>query len=110
MPAIAGGDQDCVDVFAVEQFSKVRVELAVLVVVKTIDELFSSLPPGGLDIGDRHTSHVVKRQHGFNVVSATRSDADDSKLDLRVGAWGLLLGSCQGIGGHWPEVSGSRGR
>ena len=110
MPAIAGGDQDCVDVFAVEKFSKVRVELAVLVVVKAIDELFSGIPPGGLDIGDRHTSHVVKGQHGFNVVGATRSDTDDSKLDLLVGAWGLPLGSCQGIGGDWPEASGSRGR
>ncbi len=78
MPTIPGSDQDCVDILAIEKFPKVRVELTVLVVVEAIDELFTGIPPGGLDIGDRHASHVVKWQHGFDIVSASGADADDS--------------------------------
>jgi hypothetical protein len=48
--------------------------------------LFTGISAGCLDIGDSHASHVGKWQHGFEIVSASGSDADDSELDLLVGA------------------------
>jgi hypothetical protein len=98
MPAIPGSDQDCVDILAIEKFAKVRVELAVLVVVEAIDELFTGISAGCLDIGDRHASHVGKWQHGFDIVSASGSDADDSELDLLVGAWVGVCGCNRSVG------------
>jgi hypothetical protein len=78
MPTIPGGDQDCVDILAIEKFAKVRVELAILIVIETIDKLFAGISAGCLDIGNSHASHVGKWQHGFEIVSASWSDADDS--------------------------------
>ena len=98
MPAIPGSDQDCVDILAIEKFAKVRVELAVLVVVEAIDELFTGISAGCLDIGDSHASHVGKWQHGFDIVSASGSDADDSELDLLVGAWVGVCGCNRSVG------------
>ena len=87
MPAISCGDQDSVDVFAIEQLAKVRVQFAILVSIETIDELFARIATGCLDIGDRHASHVRKWEHGFDIVGATRTDADDPELNSIIGAF-----------------------
>ena len=86
MPTVSGGDQDSVDVFAIEQLAKVRVQFAILVSIETIDQLFARIATGCLDIGDRHASHVRKWEHGFGIVGATRTDADDPKLNSIIGA------------------------
>ena len=63
MPAIARGDEHCVYVLAAENFTEIAIQLAVLILVMRINELFPRIPAARLDVGNSHASQVRQLQH-----------------------------------------------
>ncbi len=90
VPAIPGCDEDRVDVFAVEQFPKIPVELAVTIGVVLIHELLPSIAPFALHVSNRYTTHVLEREHRLEIVGTTWANSDDPQLNPIAGgraAW-----------------------
>ena len=58
MPAISGGNQHGVDVFAGEQFAKVAQDDAVLGLVLLVDQLLGRIATAGLHVGNRHAART----------------------------------------------------
>ena len=84
VPAIAGRDQNGIDVVSPEQFAEVAVQLAVFVSVMTIDHPLALIASHLLHIGDRGHSDVVKLQHRSQVVPAPGTDSDHPQIDAIV--------------------------
>jgi len=101
VPAVTGGDQHGVDVFAVEQLAKIAIELEVLVAVVFIDQLLAGLAAAGLHVGDGQAPHVGQAEHGLQIVRASRTDADHAQVDGFAG--GDLSLAAQGTGGNDPR-------
>ncbi len=81
MPAVAGSDQDGVDIGPIEQFPEITVEGAVLVLVMPVHELLAGTAPACLHVADRHALHVAQGQYALHVVSAPGTDADHTERD-----------------------------
>ena len=90
MPAISGGNQDGVDIFAIEQFTEVPVELAVRAAIMLVDKCLSGITTAGLHVGDRNALHVGKSQHRLKVISTSRADTDDAQSDFFAGSNGTI--------------------
>ena len=58
VPAVAGGDEHRIDVAL--QFVEVAIELAVLVAVVLVDELFARVSTAGLNVADGHALAIVE--------------------------------------------------
>ncbi len=79
MPAIPRGDQDGVDILAIEQFPQVAIQLAILVAIVLVNQSFASIPSALLNIGDRNAPHIVQTEYRCQVVRAAGTDPDDSQ-------------------------------
>ena len=64
MPAVAGGDEDGVDVSSCQQFTKVAIRGAILVAVLAICHILDRLAPVGPDIAGGQKLRIRLRQHG----------------------------------------------
>src|SRR5687767_2309830 len=85
MPAVSGRDEDSIDVFAIEKFTKVTIDDAVAIAVVLIDERFAGLAAVRLHLGNGKAANIRKLQHGFQIIRATWSDTDHSQCDRLAG-------------------------
>jgi hypothetical protein len=106
MPAISSGNQDGVDVFAIEQFTEVPVELAVSAAIMLVDKCLSGITTAGLNVGDRNALDIGKSQHCLKVISTSRADTDDAQSDFFTGRNGSV--STEHMGWQYPR-RGKRG-
>ena len=81
VPAVAGGDENRVDLLAVEQFVHVARRRAVVMAIVGVDHRLPLVAPRGLDVGDREALDVGKREHGAEDIPAARADADHAEAD-----------------------------
>ena len=85
VPAVAGRDQDGVDVLAVEQLPEVAEHDAVLVSIVLVHHRLAGVAAARLHVGDGHAMHVGQFEHGAQIVGASWAEADDPERDLRAG-------------------------
>ncbi len=88
VPAVAGRDEDGVDVLAREHIAQVAEEGAIRVAVVPVDQGLAGLPAAGLDVADGDTLHVGEGEHALEVVGAAWADPDDAERDLLAGRHG----------------------
>ncbi len=81
VPAVAGGDQDGVDIGPGQQLAEIAIENAIVVLVVAVDQLLSRLAAAGLNVGDGHNLHVALGEHALEVISASGADADHPQRD-----------------------------
>ena len=81
MPAVAGGNQDRVDLLAGEQLAEVRKGQARLRAVVGVDQLFGGSQPVGAGVGDRRPLNRGLPQKVRQNVARAVSDADAAKHD-----------------------------
>ena len=81
VPVGAGGNEDGVDVAAVEELAEVLVHRAGIIAVLLVGHLLDADAPVFLDVADRRELDVVLLEKAAEVVSAAVADADAAEDD-----------------------------
>ena len=90
MPAIAGRNENGVDILSVQDLAEVAIELAILVLVVFVDEAFARIAAARLNVGDGDTLHIGQLKHRLQVVGAAGPDADHAERNLFAGGDGAV--------------------
>ena len=101
MPAIASGNQNRVDIFAIEQFTEVAVKSTVRRSIMFVDQCLSGITTAGLHISDGHALDIGKSQHCLKVVCASWPDADNAQSDFLTGSHGTITAKHMGWKNPW---------
>jgi len=82
VPSITGRNNHGIDILSIEKFAKIAMQFAIGVSIVFIDECLARIAPTCLNVGDCNALDIGKAEHGLQIISASRSDADDAKRDL----------------------------
>jgi hypothetical protein len=96
MPAVAGGDDDGVDIRSGEQLVHVNIAGAVIVAIVAVDGLADDFAVGFLDVGNGDEVDIGLLEETFEHLAPARSEADSADGDAVVG--GAAGGFAEGAG------------
>lgn len=115
VPAISGRDQHGIDIFTVEQLAEIAQHDAVAVAIMLVHEFLARLAPIRLHLGNGDTAYVGELQHGFKIVSATWTNADNAQRDFFTRRNGLVAtehagrdNRCQGSRSRCDRSTGQK--
>ena len=81
VPAIAGGNEDRVDVGPRQQLAEVAVERTVSGSIVLVNKSLSRFPPAGLNVANGHTLAIGLLEYSPKVIGSARTDAYYSQSD-----------------------------
>ena len=93
MPVVGRGDGDGVDILVGEKLAHVVVALGLLA-GQLLDRGLAGFERGLVDVAERHDARVGQRGIALDVIVAATTDADDTDVDLVIGAEHAAQGKC----------------
>jgi hypothetical protein len=83
---VAGGNQNGVDVLAIQEFAEISMSRTVGIAIPLIDLFFDRFPPICPDIAHGKKLDIGLNQHSFQHVPSAIVDTDSSECDFAIGS------------------------
>ena len=81
VPAVAGGDEDGVEIGAGQEVTEIPIRGAGLIALALVDGRFDGIAHAGLDVARGDEAHIGRGQHGGEDHFAAWADADTAEGD-----------------------------